>query len=66
MMRYGHSRLLSLDNSAAIDVSLVIRIRKVGAVAHKAARGGIITLRIQRGNRTARRACRPLYCFRRI
>src|SRR5262249_17180791 len=40
------SRLPSPDNSAGVDTSLAVRIRKVASVAHKATRDGKLTHRI--------------------
>src|SRR5262249_28907804 len=48
-------RLCALEDATGIGADLTPRISNVGSVAHQAAGFGIVTVRISRGDRVARR-----------
>src|SRR5262245_18814608 len=47
--------LHALEDAAGVDTHLTVRIRQAGSVTHQPADFGILTSRIYRGNRVARR-----------
>src|SRR6266545_5058554 len=53
-------RLVALENPAAVDTDLTVRVRQTAAIAHQAAGGGKLAVLEDRGHRVADRQCGEL------